>query len=190
MKGIIYKATNTTNGKVYIGQTSRTLEERRKEHESIAKETTWKTEGFFYGAIALFGIDKFSWEVLETVETDGNETDLHYLLLEAERQQIAAHKSYDRRFGYNIIGNPDGYLADMYRATHGNPKGPIVAYDIFSAKKVGEYPSMIQLRLDLGTYLVPLKVGGIHFCGEADFLAADEQIVTLDCHITLESTMN
>lgn len=37
MYGIIYKATNLIDGKIYIGQTTRTLEKRRKEHEKPSK---------------------------------------------------------------------------------------------------------------------------------------------------------
>lgn len=36
---IIYKATNKTNGKYYIGKTTRTLEKRKIEHKAKAKKT-------------------------------------------------------------------------------------------------------------------------------------------------------
>ena len=37
MYGIIYKATNLVNGKVYIGQTINTLNKRKMEHYQDAK---------------------------------------------------------------------------------------------------------------------------------------------------------
>ena len=40
MTGIIYKITNTINGKVYIGKTLETMEKRWKEHQKDSMRFT------------------------------------------------------------------------------------------------------------------------------------------------------
>ncbi|MBR1805456.1 MAG: GIY-YIG nuclease family protein, partial [Selenomonadaceae bacterium] len=61
MYGVIYKITNTDNGKIYIGQTTRTVEERFQEHMDSP---------FLIGrAIRKHGVDKFTIEVIATCET-------------------------------------------------------------------------------------------------------------------------
>lgn len=58
ISGIIYRAYDS-EGKSYIGQTTRELEVRRKEHESS------KDNKIFHKALRERGLDAFKWEVLE-----------------------------------------------------------------------------------------------------------------------------
>lgn len=64
---IIYKATNKMNGKVYIGKTSSTLNQRRWEHYNRAK-LGWKQ--YFYHVIRKYGEDSFLWEIIDEAKTD------------------------------------------------------------------------------------------------------------------------
>jgi predicted GIY-YIG superfamily endonuclease len=67
---IVYKATNKANGKVYIGYTSKTLEERIYGH--FKKSTNAKEKAFnqaFKLALRKYGRDAFEWEELFTCET-------------------------------------------------------------------------------------------------------------------------
>jgi group I intron endonuclease len=67
---IIYKATNKTNGKSYIGQTVRTLAERRREHLNSAGNLGRTTRPIaLHVAISKHGSGNFSWEVLEECAT-------------------------------------------------------------------------------------------------------------------------
>ena len=59
-KVIIYKATNKVNGKVYIGQTINSLEERKRKHKSDSK----RIDIVFCRAIRKYGFDNFEWEIL------------------------------------------------------------------------------------------------------------------------------
>ena len=68
MYGIIYKAT-FPNGKVYIGQTTRTLEQRKSEHYKASKNK--KNAGYkypFYCAIRKYGWNELKWELIDTGE--------------------------------------------------------------------------------------------------------------------------
>lgn len=57
---IIYRAINRVNGKSYIGQTIRSLDDRIKSHIKSSKKPKYQ----FHKAIAKYGIDKFDWEIL------------------------------------------------------------------------------------------------------------------------------
>lgn len=59
---VIYKATNKANGKIYIGQTARTLQERMAEH--LRHHTT-----AFDKALQKYGADGFVVEQIDTAET-------------------------------------------------------------------------------------------------------------------------
>jgi len=77
--GIIYKATNIVNGKVYIGQTTQGLDVRSKRHIRESKHTS---RIIFQRALRKYGSDNFKWEVLEhcidSVELD--EMEFHYIM--------------------------------------------------------------------------------------------------------------
>lgn len=63
---IIYKATNTKNGKVYIGQTIRGLKDRKAEHLRAAGNIKWfRNPSLLHLAISEHGSASFIWEVLE-----------------------------------------------------------------------------------------------------------------------------
>lgn len=63
IEGIIYKATNITNGQVYIGATTQNLENRKKDHLNKAdKHYNHK----FQKAILEYGKENFHWEQLDT----------------------------------------------------------------------------------------------------------------------------
>ena len=73
---LVYKYVNNVNGKVYIGQTTRTLEERHREHKR-------HNETAFDKALSKYGCDAFTGEVLcecETIE-ELNEAEKHYIKL-------------------------------------------------------------------------------------------------------------
>ncbi|MFP3041871.1 GIY-YIG nuclease family protein [Treponema primitia] len=90
--GIIYKATGPT-GKVYIGQTTRKLQDRINGHKCDA--LTHNAGGRFYYAIRKYGLDAFSWEQIDTAND-------HEDLQQKEIYWIAFYKSNNANHGYNL----------------------------------------------------------------------------------------
>src|ERR1035437_2744024 len=62
---IIYKITNKFNGKIYIGQTIRTLEQRWSKHKSDSRTRNYP----IYLAIRKYGSEVFTVETLCTCDT-------------------------------------------------------------------------------------------------------------------------
>lgn len=91
--GYIYKITNIINNKCYIGQTTRNIQERWKEHLSRLEN-----KNKFYNAIKFYGIENF---IISQVEECPNE-----LLNEREIFWIKFYDSYES--GYNSTGGGEG----------------------------------------------------------------------------------
>lgn len=87
---LVYRITNSTNGKVYIGVTHRPFEIRMAGHLTKARNGS-KTP--IHAALRKYGVEGFSFEVIERVPALAE-------LERAERRQIAAHNSMVPN-GYN-----------------------------------------------------------------------------------------
>lgn len=101
----IYMYTNTVNGKVYIGQTSTSLEQRAQKDGKNYRESPK-----FYNAIMKYGWDAFTPTIIDTAETqdDANELEILY---------ISKYMSTDDAFGYNVSpGGSCGNLSEESRA--------------------------------------------------------------------------
>jgi hypothetical protein len=64
---IIYKALNTITNEVYIGATTKSIEERKQDHIQKANK---KVGGFFQEAIGTYGPEAFTWEQIDTASTN------------------------------------------------------------------------------------------------------------------------
>lgn len=91
---IIYKATNTNNGKVYIGQTTASMEYRMNQHRNNAMNNH-RYHTYFHNAIRKHGFESFTFEIIDTA-TNIDE------LNKKEQFWIAYYKSTDRQLGYNL----------------------------------------------------------------------------------------
>ena len=91
---IIYKATNTINGKVYVGQTINSLEHRKSGHERDARSEK-KTTVYFHNALIKHGFENFDWEVLKEC-TSQEELDYY------EDYYIKKYDSRNKEKGYNL----------------------------------------------------------------------------------------
>jgi group I intron endonuclease len=100
---IIYKIVNSINGKVYIGQTSRTIEQRWKEYRNDAKRRPTRP---IENAISKYGIDNFTIEVIYTANSIND-------LNSKEIELIKFYNSTDRNMGYNIeIGGKNSPMSE------------------------------------------------------------------------------
>lgn len=108
----IYKITNLLNGKLYIGQTSRTVEERWKEHQRDRTRRDFESRPL-YRALNKYGIENFSIETIE--ETDNP--------CEREKFWIEYYGSYKNGYNATIGGDGKPYLdydliCTMYEELH------------------------------------------------------------------------
>ncbi|SDQ18835.1 GIY-YIG nuclease family protein [Flagellimonas zhangzhouensis] len=121
--GVIYKAENTENGMVYIGSTTKTVEERKKDHIQKAQIGAGS---FFHEAISSYGPDNFKWESID-VANSVNE------LAFKEKQYIASYDSF--RNGYNN-DHGGGFKKKIYQFTD-------------SGLLVGEWDSLIDASTEV-----------------------------------------
>lgn len=96
---IVYKYTNKINGKVYIGITTRTLQQRHMEHiREIGNGT------YFHNALAKYGVENFELEQIDQAKTKEE-------LADKEREYINKYNSFAPRpksNGYNLTTGGDG----------------------------------------------------------------------------------
>lgn len=87
-KKIIYKVTCTVTNEVYVGATSRSIEERKKDHEQKAENGVGS---YFQNAIATYGPDAFTWEQIDTANSVDE-------LAQKERTYVFKFKSFEHGF--------------------------------------------------------------------------------------------
>ncbi|HDY89605.1 MAG TPA: hypothetical protein ENH82_16025 [bacterium] len=92
MHGLIYCAQNLINKKIYIGQTIKTLEERKTSHKQQAVS---RINGYFARAIRKHSFDKFDWSILTEEDTQDK-------LDEAEKYWIKTLETMNPKYGYNL----------------------------------------------------------------------------------------
>lgn len=98
---IIYRATNTINGKCYIGQTRGELEIRKRKHINAARNGSNTN---FYKAIRKYGEDAFVWDIICEAKTA---KELNFL----ETYYIGFYDSIHH--GYNMIDGGDNNIMDV-----------------------------------------------------------------------------
>lgn len=103
MTGFIYKITNKLNGKIYIGKTLSTIENRWKEHIKTAKEERCENRPL-YRAMNKYGIENFIIEIIEQCN--------HEILSDREIYWINYYNSYGN--GYNATLGGDGKVLYDY----------------------------------------------------------------------------
>ena len=115
----VYMHINRVNGKKYVGYTSKSWQERWKDHCKSARNVK---HFYFHSAIKRYGEDAFDHVVLaDAVPTL---CAAHAL----ERKMIAEHRSFDSTNGYNLTFGGEGCTATaatrakLSRSLRGNEK--------------------------------------------------------------------
>lgn len=111
--GIIYKATNKINDKIYIGQTINTLKQRIYQHKSDAKLRNNNIK--FFNAILKYGINNFVWEIIDYAKTIEH-------LDKLEKNYINKYNTikdgYNSKLGGHGIHNCAGKFNGMFGKHH------------------------------------------------------------------------
>ena len=116
-KGIVYAVTNKETKKMYVGVTTKSLEERKKDH--IKKSKKGKSYEFQH-AIATYGAEAFNWQQVDTANSIDE-------LAQKEKEYILKYNSKE-----------GGYNSDC----GGGIQKTVYQYDISTRKIVGEYQSL------------------------------------------------
>ena len=95
--GVIYKATSITDGKSYIGQTIKLLEDRIVGHLRSIKNPEKYKPFYFQRALITHGIENFIWEI---VDTFNSKEECKY----KEKQWVWNCGTYalENKYGYNL----------------------------------------------------------------------------------------
>jgi group I intron endonuclease len=89
----MYKIGNNLNGKVYIGQTIKP-EYRWYQHRSYAQKEN-KHKQYIHSAMAKYGVDNFTFEVIATCKTQEDADEIESIL-------ILQYNSRSKEYGYNL----------------------------------------------------------------------------------------
>lgn len=109
---VIYCFKNKVNGKVYIGQTIKSLRKRVIQHMTNSRPTTKSHKSYFHHALNKYGIDNFDLIVLERCVSQKE-------LDERERYWIAYYNSTNKQYGYNIeSGGNNGKKIKPFTDSH------------------------------------------------------------------------
>ncbi|WP_165698054.1 NUMOD1 domain-containing DNA-binding protein [Flavobacterium nackdongense] len=117
--GIIYKVINNETNEVYIGATTQTIENRKKDH--IQKSNTG-TNRKFYNAISTYGHDSFNWVQIDSATSldELAQKEIKYIL---ENDSLKNGYNSDKGGGikktvyqYNLDGTPVNSFEDLTSA--------------------------------------------------------------------------
>lgn len=108
-----YKVTNTINGKIYIGFTSKDLETRKAAHLRTQKQNL----RYFHKAMIKYGSENFSWDIIYQSK------DKEHCLKDMENYFINEYRSYvgfsDCK-GYNLTLGGEGIIGAILSEEHIN----------------------------------------------------------------------
>ena len=110
--GLIYLVTNTVNGKRYVGQTTRTLEERWREHKAYKRTTV------LWYAIRKYGPENFTIKPLACAD-DQRQLDVLEEQLIQEYGTLTKGAGYNRRGGGGHGACPESVRRKISQATRG-----------------------------------------------------------------------
>lgn len=97
--GIIYKLTNQINGKVYIGLTTRSLEERLRQHHYDARHGKDRP---LYRAMRKYGEDAFTSEIIDKAETLDELKQKEQYWIQKYNSYAAEGKGYNATLGGDV----------------------------------------------------------------------------------------
>ena len=109
----IYKVTDMTNGKIYIGESSNIID-RFSSYRTAARGRIRPPMNAIYTAVYEKGIDNFIFKILVSQDDDPQLTDVHYRR-KLEAEYIAKYNATDPAIGYNRMNETSGYIGSSGR---------------------------------------------------------------------------
>ena len=125
MKKVVYKVTNNETEEVYIGITSKSIDDRKKDH--LKKSKKGKSYAF-QNAIATYGADAFKWEQIDTAITTNE-------LAKKEKEYILEYNSKEQ-----------GYNSD----SGGGIQKAVYQYDMLTGVLVNKYSNLTDASATIG----------------------------------------
>jgi group I intron endonuclease len=95
---IVYIARNKITDKVYVGQTTVSLAERKGDHKR--KSQIHNSKSYFHSAIRKYGFGNFSWKTIDKADSRKE-------LNKSEKYWIKHYKSNTKEYGYNLTSGGD-----------------------------------------------------------------------------------
>ena len=114
---VVYKVTNKRDGNSYIGVTTKSMEERKKDHLIKVNSNSLNK---FHSAIKTYGKESFKWEQVDTASTTDE-------LAKKEKEYILKYNSKE-----------DGYNLD----SGGGFKKTVYQYDIIYGNLLNKYSNL------------------------------------------------
>lgn len=149
--GEIYKITHNESGKVYVGQTTRTSEQRWRGHQDDARYNR-NPGSHFCNALLKYGFTAFSVEVIEQIPDE--------LLNQREVYWISFYDSTDPLKGFNITEGGNRPPSQKNRKRSEETKRRI------SESKKGKKLNISKEDLELRAIKISEKKKGIRFSEE------------------------
>ena len=167
---LIYAVYCIVSGKWYIGQTTRTFEERKKEHIydsfNLTKTNRHKYNCAFHCAIRKYGIENFIWFVIE----DNIPVPYHF----EGRKKISDYTAADEREIY-WIADKNSYEHGYNMTKGGHDTSVVTCVPICQytkdGKKAGEYESVRE-----ASRLTGIPCGNISGCLTGKYKSAGEYL--------------
>jgi group I intron endonuclease len=125
IKKVIYEVTNVLTGMKYIGATSKTLEDRKRDHIQKARK---KVGGDFQNALRTYGKEAFEWVQVDTANS-ANE------LADKEKEYVIKYDAKDN--GYNA-DRGGGFQKNIYQ------------YDLETGNLISNFPQLECAAIAVG----------------------------------------
>lgn len=135
---IIYKAENTFTGEVYVGVTTKTLNERKNDHLTKSNNGS---NGYFHQAIQTYCEESFVWSIIDTAKSINE-------LAQKETGYILSFNSIEN--GYNS-DNGGGFKKTVYQ------------YNIETGKLINSYDDLSSAANAVNAVKTSISSACLHY---------------------------
>lgn len=162
----IYKITDTTNGKIYVGQTTMVIRKRFSSHKNHATNSNRPNDRkcILYQAMRQNGVDNFTIEPIEIVEGSRGKADKREIYWIAKLDSLNPELGYNKdRGGHTIseacrkarveqlVGSKlEGKQLETVRENGMKIAKAVCQLDKYTGEIIAEFPSIIEASRSTG----------------------------------------